>query len=94
MKQKTLVGALGMSLALLFAAGALPVDSSAAGGAERVLIKYKAGSKGLVQAELKRHNAQIHYAFDNIGVFAATVPAQAAARDCATTPTSNWSSPT
>lgn len=77
MKQKTLVGALGMSVALLFAAGATPVDSSAAGGPERVLIKYKAGSKGLVQAELKRFNAQIHYAFDNIGVFAATVPAQA-----------------
>jgi len=77
MKQKTLVGALGMSLALMFVAGALPVESSAAGGAERVLIKYKAGSKGLVQAELKRSNAQIHYAFDNIGVLAATVPAQA-----------------
>ena len=77
MKQKTLVGALGMSLAVLFAAGALPVESSAAGGTERVLIKYKAGNKGLVQAELKRSNAKIHYAFDNIGVFAATVPAQA-----------------
>lgn len=78
MKQKTLVGALGSGLALLITAGALSMSSSAADGAERVLIKYKAGNQGLVQAELKRVNAQIHYTFDNIGVFAATVPAQAA----------------
>lgn len=77
MKQKTLVGALGASLALTFMAGALSVDSQAANGPERVLIKYKAGNKGQVQAELHRANAKVHYAFDNIGMFAATVPAQA-----------------
>jgi len=71
------VSALGTGLALMFAAGAMSVDSNAANGPERVLIKYKQGSKGLVQAELSRANAKIHYAFDNIGLFAATVPARA-----------------
>lgn len=77
MKQKSLVTALGASLALVFAAGAMSAGSSAANGSERVLIKYKAGNKGRIQAELGKANAQIHYAFDNVGMFAATVPGQA-----------------
>jgi serine protease len=77
MKQKTLVTALGTGLALMFAAAAMTSISSAASGPERVLIKFKQGGKAAVQAELKRANAKIHYTFDNIGIFAATVPAQA-----------------
>jgi serine protease len=77
MKQKTLVSALGAGLALMFAAAAITATSTAAPPPERVLIKYKQGAKGLVQAELRRANARTHYDFDNIGVLAATVPAQA-----------------
>ena len=37
----------------------------------RVLIKFKQGSKGLVQSALKSAQATIHYSFDNIDTFAA-----------------------
>jgi subtilisin family serine protease len=77
MKQKTLVTALGASLALMFVAAATMTASTAAPPSERVLIKFKDGSKAAVQAELRRANAQTHYTFDNIGVIAASVPAQA-----------------
>ena len=75
MKQKSLVIALGTSLALTFVAAA--TVSTAAPPQERVLIKFKDGGKGAVQAELRRANARTHYTFDNIGVIAASVPAQA-----------------
>lgn len=74
MKQKSLVTALGVSLALMFAAAAV---STAGTPPERVLIKFKDGSKAAVQAELRKANAQTHFTFDNIGVIAASVPAQA-----------------
>ncbi|HEY0662593.1 MAG TPA: S8 family serine peptidase [Lysobacter sp.] len=76
MKQKTLVSALGVSLALMFVAG---VMSAAPGNPaqDRVLIKYKSGGKGPVQSALNAAHAKVHYSFDNIGIFAATVPAQA-----------------
>lgn len=77
MKQKTLVTALGASLALMFVAAAITATSTAAPPPERVLIKFKQGSKSAVQTELRRANAKIHYTFDNIGLFAATVSAQA-----------------
>ena len=77
MKQKTLVSALGVSLALMITATAITATSNAAPPPERVLIKFKQGAKAAVQAELKRANAKVHYTFDEIGLFAATVPAQA-----------------
>ena len=77
MKQKTLVTALGTGLALSIAAMALTATSTAAPPPERVLIKFKSAGKAAVQAELRRSNAKIHYTFDNLGLFAATVPAQA-----------------
>lgn len=77
MKQKSLVTALGASLALVFVAAATMTASTAAAPPERVLIKFKDGGKAAVQAELRRANARTHYTFDNIGVIAASVPAQA-----------------
>jgi serine protease len=77
MKQKTLVSALGAGLALTIAAVAVTATSIAAPPPERVLIKFKQGGKSAVQTELKRANAKIHYTFDNLGLLAATVPAQA-----------------
>lgn len=76
MKQKSLVTALGASLALMFVAAATMTASTAA-APERVLIKFKDGTKAAVQAELRRANALTHYTFDNIGVIAASVPGQA-----------------
>ena len=78
MKQKVLISALGASLALMLSAAA--ITASPANGSpdpDRVLIKFKPGSKGLVQAALKSARATVHYSFDNIDTFAATVPAQA-----------------
>jgi serine protease len=77
MKLKTLVSALGAGLALTFMAAAITATSTQAPPPERVLIKFKQGAKAAVETELKRANAKIHYSFDNIGLFAATVPAQA-----------------
>ena len=78
MKQKVLVLALGASLALMFSAAAMTASPANAGpDPNRVLIKFKHGSKGLVQSALKSAHATIHYSFDNIDTFAATVPAQA-----------------
>ena len=77
MKQKTLVSALGAGLALTFMAAAITTTSTAAPPPERVLIKFKQGAKAAVETALKGANAKIHYSFDNIGLFAATVPAQA-----------------
>ncbi|MGH8077745.1 MAG: protease inhibitor I9 family protein, partial [Lysobacter sp.] len=78
MKQKVLVLALGGSLALMFSAAAMTASPANAGpDPNRVLVKFKHGSKGLVQSALKSARATIHYSFDNIDTFAATVPAQA-----------------
>jgi subtilisin family serine protease len=75
MKQKALVTALGMSLALTFVA--MAATTTAAPPSERVLIKYKGGAKASVQAELRNAKARTHYTFDDIGLIAATVPGQA-----------------
>lgn len=78
MKQKTLVRALGASLALMFSAAAMTAPTQTqTPDPNRVLIKFKHGSKGLVQSALKAAHARIHYSFDNIDTFAATLPAQA-----------------
>lgn len=77
MNQKTLAVALGSALALSLVAGGLVSGSNAADRPERVLIKYKAGGKAAVQSELQRASAKVHFSFDNIGVFAATVPGRA-----------------
>lgn len=78
MKQTTLVSALGVSLALMFSAAAMTASSQARNpDPDRVLIKFKHGSKALVQSALKAANARVHYSFDHIDTFAATVPAHA-----------------
>jgi len=77
MKQKPLVTALGASLTLMFVIATIATTSTAAPPPERVLIKFKNGAKASVQAELRRGNAKTHYTFDNLGLIAATVPAQA-----------------
>lgn len=73
MKRKTLVSALGTGLAMVFAASAITTASTAAPAPERVLIKFKPGAKAQVQDELRRADARIHYTFDDVGIFAATV---------------------
>lgn len=77
MKQKTLVSALGAGLAMVFAAAGITAVSTAAPAPERVLIKFKQGARIQVLAELQRADAQIHYTFDDVGIFAATVPVAA-----------------
>ena len=72
MKQKVWISALGASLALMVSAAAItasPANSSP--DPNRVLIKFKQGSKGLVQSALKSAQATIHYSFDNVDTFAA-----------------------
>jgi hypothetical protein len=41
------------------------------------MVKYKPGSKTHVQQALKASGARVHYTFDELGVFAASVPEQA-----------------
>lgn len=77
MKQKSLVSALGAGLVLALGAVAITTTSTAAPPPERVLIKFKKGTKAAVQDELKRGNAKVHYSFDRDDLIAATVPAQA-----------------
>lgn len=77
MKQKSLVTAMGASLALMFVAAAVTATSTAAPPPERVLIKFKDGAKASVQSELRQANAKTHYVFDRLGLIAATVPGQA-----------------
>ena len=74
MKKKLLVCALGASVLL---AGSSAAWSAGKTSADRVMIKFKHGSKGLVQAALRSANATIHFTFDDIDTFAATVPAGA-----------------
>ncbi|HVR82030.1 MAG TPA: S8 family serine peptidase [Luteimonas sp.] len=76
MKRNILTCALGASLALMFSAGATPSQAGSP-DANRVLVKFKHGNKAPVQAALRGAHATIHYSFDDIDTFAATVPAAA-----------------
>jgi len=75
MKKKLLVCAMGASVLIAGSSAALSAPGKT--DADRVLIKFKHGSKGLVQAALRKANATIHYSFDTIDTFAATVPSGA-----------------
>ena len=75
MKRNVLVGALATGLALMIAGStAAAADNK---DASRVMVKYKPGSKAQVQQALKASGARVHYTFDELGVFAVSVPEQA-----------------
>lgn len=77
MKRKTLVTALGTSLALSYVAVAMTAPPAGKPDPDRVLIQFKHGSKGNVEAALKGVGARVHYEFDAIDTLAATIPARA-----------------
>lgn len=54
-----------------------PASSAGDGGKIRVLIQFRAGSRGVVEQALKSAGAEFHYAFDDLDVFAVSVPAAA-----------------
>lgn len=74
MKQHKLVRMLGIGLASMLAAGAV---NAAQPDANRVLVKFKAGSKVGAQKALQAAGARFHYTFDDLSTFAVTVPANA-----------------
>lgn len=58
---------------------ALAASSVSASGVDenRFWIKFKPGTKGQVEHALRGAGAQVHYSFDDLGAFAATLPPQA-----------------
>jgi subtilisin family serine protease len=78
MKKKVLIGAMCASLGILGSSIAMSAQpASGKQDASRVLVKFKPGSKALVQSALGSAHATIHYTFNAIDTFAATVPASA-----------------
>jgi subtilisin family serine protease len=75
-KQKILARALCLGIALSLTAGsALATGNGAAGpDPDRVWVKFKAGSKGIVENALRASGAQFHYTFDKLGAFSVSVP--------------------
>ncbi|HET6603884.1 MAG TPA: S8 family serine peptidase [Xanthomonadaceae bacterium] len=73
MKQHTLVGALALALGISAFGSALADGPDA----DRVWIKFNPGGKAQVERALGAAGARIHYTFDDLSAFAATVPAQA-----------------
>lgn len=75
MKQSRLAGAVGLGLAMVFASG---VASAEGPDPNRVWVKYKQpGQREAVRQALKGGNAQVHFEFDELNAFVATLPAQA-----------------
>ena len=54
-----------------------PAQSAGWGGTARVMIQFQPGYRGAVEQALKGAGAEFHYAFDNLNVFAVTVPVTA-----------------
>jgi subtilisin family serine protease len=78
MKKTLLIGAICASLGILGSSSAMSAQpASRKQDSSRVLIKFKHGSKALVQSALGRVHATIHYTFNAIDTFAATVPSAA-----------------
>jgi subtilisin family serine protease len=77
MHKNTLGLAIGLGLSLAFATAA----ASAAEGPDpnRVWVKFKKGSRANVEAALRGAGGRIHFAFDQLGAFAVTLPPQALA---------------
>jgi subtilisin family serine protease len=78
MKKTLLIGAICASLGILGSSSAMSAQpATGKQDSSRVLIKFKHGSKALVQSALGRAHATIHYTFNAIDTFAATVPSAA-----------------
>jgi serine protease len=75
-KQKNLVQALCLGLALSVAAGTALAASSAAAGPDpdRVWVKFKDGTKGNVENALRASGARFHHSFDNLRAFSVSLP--------------------
>lgn len=72
--------ALGLSLALLFGAAAVPAqDGPDREDLERVWVKFRPGAQAQVEQALKGAGAVFHYRFDDLGAFAVSLPPQALA---------------
>ncbi len=78
MKRLFLFVSVAMIAALVFGAFAVaPAQSAGGGGKIRVLVQFRAGSRGVVEQALKGAGAEFHYAFDNLNAFAITIPTAA-----------------
>ncbi len=78
MKRLFLFVSVAMIAALVFGAFAVaPAQSAGGEGRIRVLVQFRAGSRGVVEQALKGAGAEFHYAFDNLNAFAITIPTAA-----------------
>lgn len=79
MQQRYLVGALGLAIAALTVGLATAAPAARAPDTDRVLVKFKHGSKAHVQQALKAAGGRFHHALDSVDTFAVSVPVQAIA---------------
>ena len=54
-----------------------PASQSLAGGTERVLVEFAPGHGNTVRGALQGAGGRIHYQFDNLNLFAVSLPATA-----------------
>lgn len=78
MKRFFLFVSVAMVAALVFGAFAVaPAQSAGGEGKVRVMVQFRAGSRGAVEQVLRGASAEFHYVFDNLNAFAVTVPTAA-----------------
>lgn len=78
MKRLFLFVSVAMVATLVFGAfAAAPAQSAGGEGKVRVLVQFRAGSRGAVEQSLRGAGAEFHYVFDNLNAFAVTVPTAA-----------------
>ena len=75
MTRNKLTAALCVGLSFAFAGAALAADAQP--DPNRVWVKFKAGSRANVEAQLRGAGGRIHHAFADINAFAVSVPPQA-----------------
>lgn len=79
MKQKYLVQALCLGMALSIGAVSAATATTAGPDADRVWVKFKAGNKTSVENALRASGARFHHTFDNLRAFSVSVPQHALA---------------
>ncbi len=77
MKRLSIVSVILVISLLLSPVVTLPVRADPGGEKVRVLVAFDKANKGNVEDDLKNSNAEFHYTFDDLGVFAVSVPQQA-----------------
>jgi subtilisin family serine protease len=78
MKRIALLVSLGLVLALVAGSfSTIQASTSPQEGKMRVLVQFVPGMKGVVKSALEGAGAEFHYAFDDLNVFAVTIPAAA-----------------